>query len=41
VFLRMPLKSWSDLRAETLKKSPTALSSTPGLPAVAQTRQDS
>jgi putative nucleotidyltransferase with HDIG domain len=40
VFLRMPLESWSDLRAETLKKSAAALSSTICRPEVAQTSQD-
>src|ERR1700677_2633862 len=40
VFLRIPLESWSALRAETVKQSSSASSSTLCRPAVAQTRQD-
>jgi putative nucleotidyltransferase with HDIG domain len=41
IFLRMPLETWSDLRAETAKQSSSALSATLSRPAVAQARQDS
>ena len=40
-FLRLPLESWSDLRAATVKKSASTLSATRCRPAVAQARQDS
>jgi putative nucleotidyltransferase with HDIG domain len=40
VFLRIPLESWSSLRAETVKQSSSGSSSTFYRPAVAQTRQD-
>jgi putative nucleotidyltransferase with HDIG domain len=39
VFLRLQIESWSDLRAETIKQSPSALSATFCRPAVAPTRQ--
>jgi len=41
VFLGLPLELWSDLRAETVKQSPSALSATLRRPIVAQVRQGS
>jgi putative nucleotidyltransferase with HDIG domain len=41
VFLRLPIESWSKLRAETVKLSPSDLSATLCRPAVANTRQRS